>query len=105
MVRILGEDPELDEDAAMSPGRRWSIPGQSLTGRSPSSARSRSLNKVCSAAPQHPESSADRLCVWLLHHSASDCNLKAMLSPAQAIKDLSHLQAEPAQVLVCCAGC
>ncbi len=48
MVRILGDDPEASEDAAMSPGRRWTVPGQSMAGRSPSNARSRSLNKVCS---------------------------------------------------------
>ena len=46
MVRILGEDPEAGEDAAMSPARRWAASGQSIAGRSPSNARSRSLNKV-----------------------------------------------------------
>ena len=46
MVRILGEDPEAGEDAAMSPSKRWTGAGQSIAGRSPSSARSRSLNKV-----------------------------------------------------------
>ena len=46
MVRILGEDPEAGEDAAMSPSKRWTGAGQSIVGRSPSSARSRSLNKV-----------------------------------------------------------
>ena len=46
MVRILGEDPEAGEDAAMSPSKRWTEAGQSLVGRSPSSVRSQSLNKV-----------------------------------------------------------
>ena len=46
VVRILGEDPEAGEDAAMSPSKRWAGAGQSIAGRSPSSARSQSLNKV-----------------------------------------------------------
>lgn len=50
MVRILGEDPEASDDAAMSPTRRWTVPSQTLGARSPSTAPSRSLNKVSSAA-------------------------------------------------------
>ena len=49
VVRIRGEDPEAGEDAAISPARRWTTPGQGIAGRSPSNARSRSLNKVCPA--------------------------------------------------------
>ena len=51
VVRILGDDPEASEDAAMSPGKRWTVPSQSMAGRSPSNARSRSLNKVSFCCP------------------------------------------------------
>ena len=53
MLRILGEDPEAGEDAALPSARRWTVPSQSIAGRSPSNARSRSLNKVGSGPPSY----------------------------------------------------